>query len=126
MRFLSLAVFILVFASCKKEDTESISLFYGKWKPSYSDTIEFFHNGSSNIIRYDKSLNPVMPVTTDEEYTFRNNILGIKNGYGEPGAFFFFKSFSWIERGKSFQVQGVEWFNFISSTTTWFTFTKIP
>lgn len=126
MRLLALAAFSLILSSCKKEDSDSIALFYGKWSTSYSDTIEFFQNGSNNIIRYDKSLNPTMPVTTDEEYTYRDNKLGIKNGYDRPGGFTFLKSFSWIERGRSFRVQAVEWFNFISSTTTWFTFTKIP
>lgn len=126
MNLFLLTAAILLLTSCKKEDNESIALLYGKWRTSYSDTIEFYQRGSSDFIRYDKTLNPSAPATVDEEYTFMDNKLGIKNGYGNHGAFFFFKSFSWIARGQSFQVQGVDWFSFMSSTTTWFTFTKIP
>ena len=40
-------------------------------------------------------------------------------------AFIFSKVFAGYKEHQ-FEVQGVEWFSFISSTQTYFTFTKIP
>jgi hypothetical protein len=112
--------------SCKKESDITDSTFLGKWKTSYGDTISFSLAGSKKIIRYDRSMNPSFPMTSEFEYTYRNKKLGIKDGYSATlDGFRFFQSFKWLDEGKSFEIQGVEWFLFLSSTLTYFTFTKI-
>jgi hypothetical protein len=129
-QFLYTVSFLLVtfisLLSCKKENTNDKSLFYGNWKTSYGDTITFSRTGNKNILNYDYSLNTALPTKTNYEYSYRNNKLGIKNDFNGPGTFQFFESFRWLQQGQSFEVQGVEWFPFISSTLTYFTFTKIP
>lgn len=124
--FISLIAAVIILFSCKKENNNDISLFYGSWKTSYGDTIEFSRTGNKNILRYDYSLNPALPTKTDHEYTFRSNKLGVKNGLNGPSNFYFFQSFRWLQNGQKFEVQGIDWFSFISSTQTYFTFTKIP
>ncbi len=124
LTFLIATTFILF--SCKKENNSDTSLFYGSWKTSYGDTIEFSRTGNKNILRYDYSLNPALPTTTNHEYTYRSNKLGLKNGWNGLDNFYFFQSFRWVQRGQQFEVQGIDWFSFISSTQTYFTFTKIP
>ena len=77
-------------------------------------------------MNYDLSMNPGLPANTYFEYTYSNNKLGIKDGLGGPIGFHYLQSFRWLEEGRSFEIQGVEWFPFISSTATYFTLTKIP
>jgi hypothetical protein len=125
MKALLIITASVVFLSCNKEKQEDINQFYGKWKASYNDTIEFFRSGNINIVRYDKSMSPSVPDPPDNEYTFKNNKLGIKNGLNGPDQFYFLDSFKWIEKGKKFEVQGIDWFLFLSSTQVYFTFTKI-
>ena len=67
-----------------------------------------------------------MPTTTDHEYNYQDIKLGLKNGLNGPNGFHILQSFRWLQRARQFEVQGVEWFLFISSTQTYFTFTKIP
>ncbi|MBL7739513.1 MAG: hypothetical protein JNK14_09855 [Chitinophagaceae bacterium] len=118
---------IISLASCDKQSGAiTSSSFYGKWKASYNDTIEFTRTGGKNIIRYNQSMNPSFTVPADYEYTYQNNKLGIKDGLSGLATFRFYQSFRWIEEGRSFEIQGVEWFPFISSTLTYFTFTRIP
>ena len=117
---------VIFFFSCKKENTNDISLFYGNWKISYGDTITFSKAGSKNILSYDYSLNPALPTKTNHEYIFRNNTLGIKNALPVSNNYTFLQSFRWLQQGQSFEVQGIHWFPFISSTQVYFTFTKIP
>jgi hypothetical protein len=113
--------------SCKKEKGTGTESFLGKWKTSYGDTILFARVNGKNMITYDRSMNPSMPLTSDYEYAYQNNKLGIKDGIASiPGGFRFFQSFKWLDRGRSFEIQGVEWFLFLSSSGTYFTFTKIP
>ncbi len=61
----------------------------------------------------------------DKEYTYKDNKLGLKDGLNGDD-FHFFQSFKWIQKGSVFEIQGIQWFMFLSSTTTYFTFTKIP
>jgi hypothetical protein len=118
-----IAIFIF---SCKKDKETAESVFFGKWKASYGDTIEFRRVNGKNILNYDRSLNPTMPLTTGIEYSYRDGKLGIKDGLASFGSYRVLQSFKWLDEGRSFEVQGVEWFVFLSSTGTYFTFTKIP
>jgi hypothetical protein len=114
--------------ACKKnnnEDNPEASLFYGKWKTSYGDTIIFSSSNNKNMLNYDISLNPAFAPRANNEYTYKDQKLGVKDGFGSPGSFRFFDSFRWIQRGSEFEIQGIQWFMFISSMGTYFTFTKI-
>jgi hypothetical protein len=127
-RNLSLLFVPLLFAffGCKKQSLNSASQFYGYWKTSYGDTIQFSRQGNKNVITYDLTMNPSMPIRTTNEYTFDNNKFGIRDGMASVTGFRYINSFAWVSPNEEFQVQGVEWFFFLSSTSTVFTFTKIP
>jgi len=109
--------------SCNKD--HEISQFYGKWQTSYGDVVEFSRSNSEDIITYNATMNLSMPMRKSYPYTYRNNKLGIKNGLNGPNNYYFFQSFRWIQQNKSFEIQGIQWFSFISSTQTYFTFTKM-
>ncbi|MBC7948752.1 MAG: hypothetical protein H7Y42_12765 [Chitinophagaceae bacterium] len=122
--FLPIFVLITLLISCDK-DEKAPSPFNGKWKASYNDTIEFSRISGRDVLIWDVSMNPTLPGTTQNEYTYQFGKLAIKDGLWGPG-FRTLQTFSWIQEGQSFTVQGVEWFAFMSSTSTWFTFTRIP
>ncbi len=127
-RILYYLVLVLVgtaFASCRKDSTDTPEIFYGNWKTSYGDTINFSLNSGTNTILYNNSMNPAMPHRINHEFTCRDNKLGIKDGFG--GADFrFFQSFKWVQPGQSYTIQGVEWFGFVNASSAIFTFTRIP
>lgn len=125
----SLLVPVILLVSCKKdknEDNPEVSLFYGNWKASYGDTITFSRSNNKNILNYDVSMNPAFAPRANNEFTYKNEKLGIKDGYEGPGKFHFFPSFKWLQKGSVFEIQGMQWFLFLSSSSTYFTFTKIP
>ena len=78
------------------------------------------------MITYNVSMNAFLPAQTQNEFIYRNNKFGIKDGLNGPGNFRFLQTFKWQQKGKSFEVQGIEWFSFLSSTAALFKFTKIP
>jgi len=123
--FLSCLVllFSCILLSCKKDAAEN-ELLYGKWKTSYGDTIKFARESNNDILTYDASMNPVQPVDTKTDFRYINGKLEIKR-YPGMADFSRLETFKWKNVGQSFEVQGVEWFMFLSSTTTYFTFTKI-
>jgi len=117
---------VLLF-SCKKEKGVSSEIFLGKWKTSYGDTIAFSRVNGENIVSYDLSMNPAMPANRDFEYSYRNGKLGIKDGFSSSfNGFRYLQTFKWLDEGRSFEVQGAEWLLILSSTSVYFTFTKIP
>ncbi len=120
------AVIIFTLCSCNKNDSDNNALFYGKWKTSYGDTILFSNEGSKDMLRYNVSYSPAVPGSGHYEFTYRNNKLGMKDELSTLGRFRFLQSFRWLETARSFEVQGIEWFTFMSSTATYFTITKIP
>lgn len=119
--------------SCKKnnDSTGTNTLFYGKWKTSYNDTIEFTHENGKDYVIYDESMSPAVPFNARKQFRYSMGKLDIEMPPGYPGIGMFpgyrtLNSFTWNNPGQSFTIQGVEWFMFLSSTTTYFTFTKIP
>lgn len=116
--------FSTILLSCNKDNTGENNSLYGKWKTSYGDTITFAKENSNDILIYDASLNPVLPVDTKTDFRYVNGKLEIKR-YPGFDDFYRLETFKWKTEGQSFEVQGLEWFMFISSTTTYFTFTKI-
>lgn len=124
--FLLVALTLLLATGCKKDSLNTTSQFYGHWKTSYGDTVEFRRQNGKNVIIYDATLNPSMPMRTTSEFNYQNEKLGIKNPWSSPVEFRYIDSFTWIQRGESFEVLGIDWFPFMSSTLTKFTFTKLP
>ena len=122
--YIILLLFNAAFASCRKDSTDTPEIFYGNWKTSYGDTINFSLNNGTNTILYNNSMNPAMPQRISHEFTYRDNKLGIKDGFNGSD-FHFFQSFKWVQPGQSYTIQGVDWFNFVNSSSTVFTFTKI-
>lgn len=126
------ALLTTFFFSCKKstDSNGSNTLFYGKWKTSYNDTIEFIHENGKDYVIYDESMSPAVPFNSKKQFRYSLGKLHIEmpTGWPAPGVVDFRKldSFNWIITGQSFGVQGVEWFLFMSSSSTYFTFTKIP
>jgi hypothetical protein len=120
-----LTVTIIASISCTRDNQPAADpSLYGSWKTSYGDTITFSKENGKDILTYNMSLNAVLPVHTKKAYSFQNDKLSIHDG---PSATDFrtINTFKWQEKGRSFEVQGIEWFMFLSSTATWFTFTKI-
>ncbi len=122
--FTILLVMVSVFISCQKKDTTPNSSLYGQWKTSYGDTITFSQENGKDILTYDLSLNASMPVDTKKEFTYRDNKLGILDGLN-GNDFRILQTFKWKQEGRAFEVQGIEWFLFVNSTNSYFTFTKI-
>lgn len=122
--FCLMLFFSVILLSCKKDAAAENELLYGKWKTSYGDTITFARENRSNILTYDVSLNPTLPVDTKTDFRYVNGKLEIKK-YSGLADYSRLETFKWKSVGQSFEVQGLEWFTFISSTTTYFTFTKI-
>ena len=120
--FIVLFVMASTFISCQKESTTTS--IYGQWKTNYGDTITFSKENGKNMLTYDQSLNADRPVDTKIEFTYSDNKLGILDGLN-GNDFRMLQSFKWKQRGRSFEVQGIEWFLFVNSTNTYFTFTKI-
>ncbi|HLG38918.1 MAG TPA: hypothetical protein VI461_04580 [Chitinophagaceae bacterium] len=110
--------------SCSKDGSSNESLFYGAWKTSYGDTILFAKENGKNILTLNYTMNPSMPVITKNEFKYSINKLALKYSFSTSNEFKRLESFAWVQPGKVFTVQGVEWFNFLSSTLTVFTFTK--
>jgi len=127
MRLLFIVTSLLVTAStsisCQKEDASPGNSFYGQWKTSYGDTISFSRENGKNILTYNQSMNPNLQVDLKKEFTYRDNKLGILDGLN-GNDFRMLQTFKWNRQGRSFEVQGVEWFLFVNSTNTYFTFTK--
>ena len=121
-----LAVLIVIaLISCSKESKSVPQFFYGKWKANYGDTLVFSRSNGRNIVTYNNSMNSLNLMRADHEFTYRDEKLGVIQWSGTQ-EFNFFSSFRWIQPGESFEIQGIQWFGFLNSTMTYFTFTKIP
>jgi hypothetical protein len=125
-RFIYILVlfFVAAFISCSKDSELAPEYFYGQWKTSYGDTVIFSRKNGMNIATYNYSMNSLFPTRGDHEFAYRDGKLGLK--ISSTSDFNFLGSFKWIQPGQSFEVQGIEWFSFLSSTLGYFTFTKLP
>jgi len=115
---------LLSIASCSKsKDAADVSLFYGTWRSNAGDTLTFFQSSGKN--NCDAGKGSPAPVNREIEFSYSNNKLGLKDGAGEPGKFRILKTFAWIQKGSSFEVQGNDIYCYMSSLST-YTFIKIP
>jgi hypothetical protein len=129
MRHLSVLTLIVAtlftLASCSKDKNPSgASLFYGKWKSNAGDTITFSQKNGENVFTYGSFNLPSLP--SEVGFSYQNNKLGLKDDLANPSRLRALETFKWIQQGTSFEVQGADMYLFMSSTSTYFTFTKIP
>jgi hypothetical protein len=122
------AFIAILFLSCTKEESGT-DIFYGQWKTSYGDTISFYSQNGSDILEYKIDAFSPGPPANDplHEYFYQDDKLSIRDDIGPMVSVPFreLTSFKWVNKGIQFKVQGVQWFPFMSATTTVFTFTKI-
>lgn len=125
--FLLTGIALISSFSCKKEHNSPESIFYGKWKTSYNDTITFARQNDKNVVYYIASsglLGVQSPGPISEfEYTL-NGELRIKENPAIVNEFRTIHSFAWVQRGNVFTVQSADWFPFMSAMYP-FTFTRI-
>lgn len=124
--FLLSMVFVLLFASCtKKADGGSEESLHGVWAkgPNAGDTLRFFRKNGRHIMAYSMSFNPSMQAPTESEYFLRGDELRIQL-FG-TGDLIPVGSFKWLQRGSRFEVQGIQFFPFMSSTIAYFTYQKV-
>jgi len=123
----SVIAFALLLAACSKEHTGTESVLYGTWVkgPNFGDTLQFMRKNNQNIMRQTMSFNAGMPVYTENEYRFRNGKLSIKLYSPSSEEYYPITSFTWLQSGSEFKIQGSQLFIFMSSTLTYFTYRKI-
>lgn len=123
---LAILITVLLLAeACSKSASDGEALFYGRWLTSYGDTVVFSRQGGQNQVSFDYSMNPLMPQTSQHRFACFNQKLAIDYSFDPSAEFKTFDSFYWTDKGKEFKIKAFEWFNFVSSTQSWFTFTRI-
>ena len=122
---LSIAMVMLVCA-CSKSNTGEESVLYGSWVNNGvpGDTLQFMHKNNRDVLRFNNSFNPTLPVYTEVAYTYKNGKLQVGlYGAGEPLKAI--NSFIWKQPSKEFDILGYQLYLFMSSSVTHFTYTKI-
>jgi hypothetical protein len=116
-----------IFIGCNKDLTGTESDLYGIWikGPDAGDTLRFMKKNNKNIIQINESFNAGMPMYTEKEYTLRNGKLKIKTYSPVSQNYYSIDSFSWVQAGNEFTIQGIQLFMFMSSTMTYFTYRKL-
>jgi len=126
LRFAGVLLAAFTIYSCHKSSEGEESFLYGTWikGTNAGDTLHFLKKNGRNLLDYNLSFNAALPASTQREYRFRNGKLSVKRYGGSD--FDPIESFKWKQLGNEFEIQGIELFNFMSSTTTYFTYHKIP
>ena len=125
---LTVTAFVFIFIGCHKESFNgSEADLYGTWVKGTNagDTLRFLKKNNKNIMQINESFNAGMPMYTEKEYSFRNGILKIKTFNPVSQDYFSIDSFTWIQPGSEFKIQGIQLFMFMSSTGTYFTYHKL-
>lgn len=122
--FIVSAAFVLL--SCNKDQSSDERIFYGTWVKGTNtgDTLVFYQKGGKNILAYNLSFNPLFHAPTEVEYFYINGQLSIRYP-GFPGADFPVNSLTWKQRGKEFEIRGMELYSFMSASNVFFTFRKL-
>lgn len=123
--FSCIAGFLLV--ACTKTNASEESLFYGRWVNAVTpnDTLWFTSKSGKNILRINNSFNPSLPFYDEYEYGYKNGKLSVIL----PGATPFKRevdSFNWTQTNKEFEILGYQLYLFMSSTSSRFTYRKLP
>lgn len=125
--FVTFIIMITVLiGACKKDQQALDTVLTGTWVrgASAGDTLYFTRNNDKNILRYNASFNPTLPVVTDIEYGYVGGKLLLKKFGASQSDFYIIESFTWVQGQKEFEVVGNEIFPFMSSMTR-FTYRKI-
>lgn len=118
----ALIAFVFLFTHCDKDNNGDDTL-YGTWikGTAYGDTLQFIRKNNKDIMRMNMSFNPMLLAYTDREYRYVNGKLEIVL-FPTPREFFPVESFTWIEKGREFKVQGLELFPFMSASNVFFNY----
>jgi hypothetical protein len=116
------------FSSCKKDKKSSTEgELYGTWvnRNSPGDTLIFMNKNQKNIVSINLSFNPTLPVRRELEYTYQDGRLDINTSMASSAPLQQISTFTWLEKGKVFEVNGFQLYLFMSSTLTKFVYVKI-
>jgi len=110
--------------ACSRSNEPGEAGFYGLWVKGKlaGDTLVFKNQDAANLLQYNASFNPALPVSNTIAYRYRSGKLQVAL-YGPEMVEI--SSFVWIVPGQQFQLQGFQLFPFMSSTGTKFTYTKV-
>ena len=117
----------LLFGSCRKNNTaDNEAVLYGTWVNTSNpgDTLHFINSNNKNMLRYNVSLNAVHPAYEESEYSYADGKLSVAV-FGAGAILHSINSFTWKQPGQSFEVQGIQLFMIMSSSSTYFTYTRI-
>jgi hypothetical protein len=125
--FIVLISLALFFAGCRKNNSEGESILYGTWVKgsNFGDTLWFMRKNNQDILRQAESFNAGLVVYSEKEYRFRNGKLEIKLFYPPSQDYYPIDSFTWIQAGSEFKIQGIQLYIFMSSAMTYFNFRKL-
>ncbi len=118
--------FAMLATACSKNNDDNETVFYGTWinNNAPGDTLQFMRKNSKNILRFNQSLNPGMPLYLEIEYRYKNGKLSAAV-FGSFEPIRDIDSFTWIQQNKKFDVLGYQLYLIMSSTVTHFTYTKV-
>lgn len=118
---------VLPFVSCKKNASGDEAILNGTWiKGSQpGDTLQFLRRNNKNILRYNISFNSAVAAYTETEYSYRDGKLSLRPFSPVVQDFYPVSSFAWRQLGNQFQVQGIELFSFLASSSLYFIYRKI-
>jgi hypothetical protein len=117
----------LLLGSCRKNNTaDNEAVLYGAWVNTShpGDTLHFINKNNKNILRYNVSLNAVHPAYEESEYSYADGKLSVAV-FGAGTILHSINSFTWKQPGQRFEVQGIQLFMIMSSSSTYFTYRKV-
>ena len=121
-----LIVIFLAMPGCTKNTISGGEDLYGVWVKGSNagDTLRFFEKNGKNVLSYSLSFNPQLPMPTEREFKLNNDQLSLQL-LGGSRDFQPITSFKWISRRETFEIEGIEFFPFMASMRTYFTYRKI-
>jgi hypothetical protein len=131
LKLYSLFAFCLLatvsFSSCKKDKHSDEQELYGTWvnRNAPGDTLVFMKKNNRNILSMSNTFNPTMTVRNEVEYTFADQKLVVNTSIVSSAPRQEISSFNWIEKNKTFEINGFQLYLFMSSTLTKFVYVKI-
>lgn len=121
-------IFITVVAglliACSKNNENNASQLYGAWAKGNQpgDTIVFMNDGGRHIVQFAASNVAGVPGYSRYDYRYRQKKLFISMSATEE---YLCNSFSWVQEGKSFQLQGNDLYWYMSSIAPKYVYTKV-
>jgi hypothetical protein len=131
LKLYSLFAFCLLatisFSSCKKDKYSTEEALYGTWvnRNAPGDTLVFMKKNQQHILVMNNSFNPSLPIKTEVGYTFKNDKLSVNTSVVSSAPLREISSFTWLEKGKTFEIKGFQLYLFMSSSLTKFVYVKV-